>query len=428
MNIGDIVGGYEILEHLDDGGMGTVYKVKRGEEEYALKTCLGSDDESIKRFNREIRLMQSIQHDNVISVFDTFIDKGIPILIMPLCEKSLGKAVSERLTPDLKFEYVKQFCLGLKAIHDGGGIHRDIKPNNALLLNGKVLVSDLGLGKFVIRDSTVITGEKAYMGSHGYMPPEIYRDLKGKDADERSDIYSIGCLIYYVFTDGLPPTHIDPTEISADIYGIVNKCTKLSPSDRYQNVSDIIRDLNICEQSRKMPLDLKDTISTYRRGVNDRQFYDTIYAHLLTLQDDFGRLINDLREIGEQYFAELLKYKKDKVNNLINLLLNAYNNKDNYGYWVQFSDIEVLVGRAKLLMKATNSLHEKQELLDFSIKISVLYTRFPAMKIVGDMFNDLSSEEIKMMSVFFTKNKENINIMRETVNLSLPQAIQSLVG
>lgn len=428
MNIGDEVCGYTILEHLDTGGMGTVYKVSKDGQEYALKTCTSTNPKRIKLFKREIRLMEKIEHNNVINVLYNNDFDDCPFFIMPLCDSSLSSAVCTGLTDNQKFDYVKQFCEGMQAIHDAGEVHRDVKPNNALILDGKVMVSDLGLGKFVDRDSTVLTPTRALMGSEGYIPPEIYIDRQGRDADNRSDIYSIGCLIYYVFSNGLPPTHMDSSKIQADIYSIVKKCTKISPNDRYQNVSELIQDLKTCEQTRKRPLTIQETISRYRRGVNDRQFYDALYNHLLTLQNDLPELIHDLHLIGMDYFRLLLKYKKDNIDSLAYLLLDTYRFNDDYGgYRIPFEEIEFLVGIARLLSQVATSLQLKQDLLSFSIAISLEYHRFPAMQIVGEMLKDLSESEIKQMGVFFTNEKDSINTINDTVTISIPSAIKKLL-
>lgn len=427
MNIGDVILDYEIIEYLDEGGMGTVFKVNKNGVDYALKSCTSSDAEDIKRFRREIRLMENIKHENVIPVLDNADVDDTPCFIMPLCEKSLSSAVRDGLTDEQKFEYARQFCEGMKAIHNAGEVHRDVKPNNALILNNKVMVSDLGLGKFVDRDSTTLTPTTAYMGTEGYMSPEVYRDYKAKDSDKRSDIYSIGCLLYFIFSDGESPKYIDPTKIKADIYAIVNKCKKISPPDRYQDVTEIIEALNICEQTRKAPLTVKDLISQYRRGVNDQAFYDKLYNHLLTDQNDLANFIYDLRIIGNQRFELLLNYKKNEVSNLISLLLNTFENKDYDSYSIKWEDVDVLVEKAHLLLKATKSVQEKQDLLNFAITSSLEYNRYPAMREFDAMLRDLSQDEIRAMGVFFTSNKDEINAMKQYTTMSIPPAIATFL-
>lgn len=423
MNIGDVINGYEILEHINSGGMGSVYKVIKDNNVYALKSCFATSEDLIKRFDREIRLMESIKHDNVLSIIDKMTYNGIPCFVMPLCEKSLCEAVRNGLTNNEKFDYVIQFCWGVKALHDSGEIHRDIKPNNALLLNRQIKVSDLGLGKFVNRDSSILTPTVATMGTMEYMSPEVYLAGKGRDADARSDIYSIGNLIYFVFSNGSSPFRLDANQVDGDIYPIIDRCTKISPVDRYQDVSEIIRDLKICQEARDTPLSIKDAISRHRIGVNNAEFSNMLYRYLLSRKYTLGSLILDLKQIGVDRFEIMLAHKKDDVDSIINLLLTTYNNDT--GYWIQFSDVEVLVGRARLLLKNTNSLYYKQALLEFSINISKAYNRYPAMEIVGRMLTDFSDEEMRSLSVFFKNNKEDINDMKGSFRSSIPATIEA---
>lgn len=109
------------------------------------------------------------------------------------------------------------------------------------------------MGKFVVRDSATLTptNDKT-IGTYDYISPEIYNNGEGRNADKRSDIYSIGKLIYYVFSEGESPLHVNVTKVKADIYSIINKCTKISPGDRYQDVSEIINALNICQNQEKL--------------------------------------------------------------------------------------------------------------------------------------------------------------------------------
>lgn len=423
MDIGDKVDGYEVVGHIDDGGMGSVFKVRGAGVLYALKTCI-DDDEGFKvRFAREVRLMKNIHHPNVIEVVDEGIYDGRPYFIMPLCDGSLSKVVRGGIGEDEKFDYVRQFCLGVKALHDAGEIHRDIKPANALLVNGVVKVSDLGLGKFIDRDSSFLTPTIATVGTVGYMPPEIYKQGHARDADERCDIYSIGSLVYFVFSDGESPNYKDPTRVKADIWAIIDKCTKLSPADRYQDVGEVINELGLCQKQRRLPVSIKGLVANYRKGVNDASFADEVYRYLLTLQDDLGTLVNDLSLLGIDNFNTVLRYKKMEVNNLVSLLLGTYSS--NSSYWVQFQDVEMLVERARLLLKEVSPLIDKLRLLEFSINISKEFNRYRAMEIVGEMLLLFSEEEMRQSASFFYSNKDGINEIKGMFKVTIPAIIRA---
>jgi serine/threonine protein kinase len=424
MTIGDLIDDYEIIEHIDSGGMGSVYKANKSGIDYALKFCNSTDSKFTKRFQREVRLMKSIQDSNILQVVDENLGIDNPYFVMPLCDESLLHAVNRGLSEDEKFTYVKQFCKGVQNLHAAGVIHRDIKPNNALILNNEVKVSDLGLGKFMDRDSSILTPTFATLGTPSYIPPEIYKDGDGRGANERSDIYSLGCLIYFVFSNGDNPLFVDSSKIRADIFSIINKCMKISPNDRYQSVSEVINALNICDKARNSPVSIKDLVSSHKTGVNDPDFAEKICHYLLTLQDDLGTLIDNFGIIGIDNFRLILEHEKQEVGNLINLLCTAYNNNNN-NYWIQFADVELLVQRAHILLQNASQLQEKQDLLEFSISISENYNRYPAMKIVGEMLHDLSDDEMKALSAFFSTQKQAIDKIKECFAKPIPEIILS---
>lgn len=279
MKIGDVIGNYEILDHIDSGGMGHVYTVIKDGKHYALKTCRDKDQEYLKRFKREVRLMKSLTNSNVVEIIDDNLDCDDPYFVMTLCDNSLEEAVELGLTEEDQFKYVLQLCTGIKSLHEGGIIHRDIKPSNALILNNEIKVADLGLGKFIDRDSTILTSTRdTTMGTFDYIAPEIYDQGKGRDADERSDIYSIGKLIYFVFSEGESPLFVNATKVKADIYSVIYRCTKDEPNDRYQKVSEIINDLYICKNSRNLVVTIDDIIATRKTGLSDIDLSEKLFS------------------------------------------------------------------------------------------------------------------------------------------------------
>lgn len=160
MKIGDSINGYLIKEYIPGAGMAQVFKVEKNGQSYVLKSVQNATDESeVKRFKREIRLMQSIKDQHVIEVIESDLSAAEPYYIMPLCECSL-KAKAQNMADDQeRLDYSIQFCEGIAAIHQAGITHRDIKPANALVDNGVVKITDLGLGRFDNRDSTTLTEE-----------------------------------------------------------------------------------------------------------------------------------------------------------------------------------------------------------------------------------------------------------------------------
>ncbi len=215
-----ILGGrYRVLSLLGQGGMGVVYKVEQiflGKE-LALKTIVKSeqtDDLLLRRFETEARAVFSVNHPNIIAVHDFgLLDDQTPFMAMEFVDgKTLGQILKNRpLSVDETIPLFIQVCFGLAHAHENGIVHRDVKPNNIMVLNnsdwgteGSVKILDFGIAKLAQHEggemqSLTRTGE--IFGSPLYMSPE--QCLGGK-LDHRSDIYSLGCVLFEALT-GTPP-------------------------------------------------------------------------------------------------------------------------------------------------------------------------------------------------------------------------------
>lgn len=427
MEIGDIIKGYTIKEYIGDGGMGIVFKVEKDGKEYALKICNTTDDEYVSRFKREIRMMETINNNRIVKIIDKDIDASIPYFIMELCDESLENAVERGLSEEKKFDYILQLCDGLKGLHDQGIIHRDIKPGNALIVDDKIKVSDLGLGKFIKRDTPCLTPtDDKYMGTYDYMAPEIYIDGKGRDADKRSDIFSLGKLLYFIFTDGESPFAMDSKKVTADIFSIIDKCTKLSPDDRYQDVGEVINAIKLCLLYRNTEISVEEIISNHRLGINDKDFVDKVYNYLLKIQGELGLLIKSIRMLKMQDLTIFLRYKKSEVNIIKDILLNTFS--ENNDYYIQWEDVDVLVHFAFMIMNNTSDIQIKKELLAFTFEISKDYHRFSAMSTTLDMLNSLSSGEVKSIIPFIIEKKDYINTFKSNTNKSISDSIKLVIN
>src|SRR5699024_2336868 len=121
-----------------------------------------------------------------------------------------------------------------------GHTHRDIKPDNALVFEDqKIVVSDLGLAKFDIRDTTVLTRASIYMGTYDYMPPEQMTYGGTRDLDHRGDVFQLGKTLYHLLT-GERPTLMDPKAVPTGLWYVIQKATRQFPEDRYQSVNEFL--------------------------------------------------------------------------------------------------------------------------------------------------------------------------------------------
>ncbi|HEY9716983.1 MAG TPA: protein kinase [Trichormus sp.] len=265
---------FRIVEKLGEGGIGVVYKVENvfTKALQAVKVLKpGASDISLQRFQREAEACMAIDHPNVAKVLDFGIHGGAPYLVMEFIDghdldwrlKSQNVLSEKEALP-----IFMQTCAGLACAHGKGIVHRDLKPSNIFmqLLTGggnRVKLLDFGLAKLIVADYTLTqTGE--VFGTPLYMSPE---QMKGETADSRSDIYSLGAVMYRCLT-GVPPHEGDTVfalmhkrltdapppfppqfRISESLQQVVFKCLSRNAPSRYQNADELLTDLRRIQQA-----------------------------------------------------------------------------------------------------------------------------------------------------------------------------------
>ena len=263
---------YEILEKIGEGGMATVYKakcrllnryvaVKVLKEEYAKDTLF------VKRFKIEAQSAASLTHPNIVSVYDVGEDDGVNYIVMELLEKDTLKDYIENkghLTPDETINLSIQIASALEAAHKSRIVHRDIKPQNIVLArnNTQAKVTDFGIAK-MSSSATITALGSSTIGSVHYFSPE---HAKGGYTDEKSDIYSLGIVMYEMATGELPFNAESPvsvalkqiqeepkmpkdvnSEISDALNNIILKAMAKNTADRYQTATELLDDLMVAK-------------------------------------------------------------------------------------------------------------------------------------------------------------------------------------
>ncbi|MBI2314110.1 MAG: serine/threonine protein kinase [Betaproteobacteria bacterium] len=233
---------YRVEREIGKGGMGTVLKatdLKEGQP-VAIKYCHLDEADAIRRFSREVRVMGSINNPHVILILHEALKHHPPYFVMPYAQASLGSRLEEFSSDEnAAIAAFLELCAGVLAVHKAGAIHRDINPNNALIIDGRIVLSDLGLAKLTDRDTTVLTQTMAIVGTQMYLAPEQRLPAGSRDADERTDIFQLGKTLYQLVT-GLEPLLTDLSKVSPGLAHIIRKSTQEHPDQRYQSVGQLI--------------------------------------------------------------------------------------------------------------------------------------------------------------------------------------------
>lgn len=204
--------GYEWIQWLGSGGMGVVYLARHVQLErtVAIKVIRPerlADPRSHQRFHREGTVAARLSHPNIVAVYDAAEVAGHHYLVMEYCEGvDLGQYVRRRgpLSMSEACNYARQICLGLEHARQRGLVHRDVKPGNCFVSDGVVKLLDMGLARLTDASdaSSEIADDGVTLGTPDYLAPEQAADFRS--ADIRADIYSVGCLLFFLLT-GHPP-------------------------------------------------------------------------------------------------------------------------------------------------------------------------------------------------------------------------------
>jgi serine/threonine protein kinase/tetratricopeptide (TPR) repeat protein len=269
MQPGDVLGGrYEILQLLGEGGMGSVYKAMDRELDrpVALKLIrpeLAANPSILARFKQELLLAHQVTHRNVIRIYDLGDADGVKFITMEFVEGvDLRALMVEKKTfsPEEAVEITEQICRALEATHNVGVIHRDLKPQNIMRDGtGRILLMDFGLARNIQGDGMTQSG--ALVGTMEYMSPE---QALAKDLDQRSDLFTLGLILYELLTGKTPysaesvvaslikrtqeraiPVSDHDGTIPQPLSNIVSKCLERDPKLRYQNAAELLHDLDL---------------------------------------------------------------------------------------------------------------------------------------------------------------------------------------
>ncbi len=331
---GKVIGNrYEIIKKIGVGGMATVYKakcniLKRYVAVKILRDEFTTDEEFIKRFNTEAQAAASLTHPNIVSIYDVGHEDNIYYIVMELVQ---GKTLKDIINEDgaLPWKWALnvsiQVASALEMAHKNNIVHRDIKPHNIIITeDGIAKVTDFGIAKAV--SNSTITAFGTTIGSVHYFSPEHAR---GGYTDAKSDLYSLGVVMYEMLTGRVPfdadtpvsvalkhmqekpvePMKLNPT-IPYAVNKIIMKAMEKDPNERYQSATEMLKDLSLA---------LKNPDGDF---VKEKNFENEYTQRITTLNDeDFSKYNKDEDEENEEETEEPTNKKSKKKKIILTIVI-----------------------------------------------------------------------------------------------------------
>lgn len=304
---------YRLIEEIGKGGMAVVYRgedtaLKREVAVKVLHSFLADKEESRRRFQREARVVAKLRHRNILEIYDySGVDSEESFIVTEFIHgPTLSEFLQEHeiIIPEVGALIVAEICRAVSNAHESAVIHRDIKPENVMIARGGVLkLTDFGIAQIVDTQKLTLTGQ--LLGSPAYMAPEM---VLGGSIDFRTDIFSIGVLLYRLSTGQLPFVGKNPHEVlkkiaegehtppsmvcpavSRDLETIIEKALEVEPDRRYDSVSDLLDDLVVLLEESGIEDPAQDV----------RSFFESPEAYQAALREAvIERLLEDARDLA----------------------------------------------------------------------------------------------------------------------------------
>ena len=375
------------MNKIGSGGFGTVWKCKRKDDRriFAKKSLDdGSDEDAVRRFRREVRIISQLDHPNIVKVIGKRLSEEPYFYIMPLFRASLREQIPQIVGDTDRIR--KIFTAVLDAVeyaHGQGIIHRDLKPENVLMNSDEdVVVSDFGLGRDFDAESTRQTQTGFGLGTPLYMAPEQFSDAK--NCCSASDIYACGRILLELYSGTLTLGGQDFTNLPPEIEVIVRRCCKPEPSRRFLTITDLkiayqsIYDASVLSEQ----LSALDSVITRLSAIDECSEDDAkvLFEGLLARIGDGDLIQNAVMSVTPIAFSVIERLDVEAARSIIKRFVEVI-----IGQGWPFSFTDKIGSKCRELFDVMSDFEVKADLIYCTCEVGASHNRWYVMEIAGDL-------------------------------------------
>lgn len=409
---------FNLYEKLgENGGFGDVFRArkiideKEIEEDFAIKILKVDSEDAKNRFNREVRILRTLDNPRIMRVIEFNLNIDKPLYVMPRYNSSLRAYL-----PEIKDDYKRIRTIfnaifdGIEYLHNGGIYHRDIKPENFLMNSDTdIVISDLGLGVDITSESTRLTKTGMFMGTLVYMSPEQIKD--SKHVDNRTDIYSLGKVLYECFTGSVDIT-VDLSLLPKGVKYVISKCLNTNINDRFLNVAELRAAFNSSLDIILYGVQKNDINDIINELVINSNYQDNVEALVNILNEmDYEKEEDTIHEIVMKLPVNTLIDMQNRNKYVFNDIIKAFvDNVVKTGWSFEYTD--KIGSKCKEIFNATEELESKALLIYCVIEVGYAHNRWYVDGCAKDMIYSIDDTDL----AFIVKDKIKKNIDNYAIN------------
>ncbi|MEQ1934759.1 MAG: serine/threonine-protein kinase, partial [Fimbriimonadaceae bacterium] len=440
MQIGDVIDNAFRVEriHSTDGGMGVVLLVRNIQKDIgllALKYCKSDDEEMIKRFQREARLMREFTgNQKVVQLIHAGLDHDPPYIVMPFYADGDLQSLATHLQSDsaAQEKIFLQMAECVHELHSKGTFHRDIKPQNFLRSGNSLVISDFGLS-MELDSRTQFTRSSQWWGTQGFMPPEFRNPGGFKNARVESDIFMLG-RSYYALLTGLDPTYIDSSLLPPALAVVIERCGEVNPDRRFQSIPQLCQSLVSAydvllgrhdpTSSSAFLLDEIHQKLEATSGYSGDRVRKFMESFCMLNRTDAWAIIQKLERVEFEVFS------KPEFRHFLTPFLSLYDDAvmhepGGYGY------AEVVAAMMSAIFRNSEDAVHRAKAFEIGVRMAKRMNRYAAMDTCTKMLTSVQTDDIvgaHLAAVVtlhpeeFLKNIELVNVRHQQIRSAILQA------